>query len=101
MFMFTSLMTITDCDFRLCICGFRVGLPEEAISTSGVWDAAQRKLTLDILNNRVWAFHNTNSEKGLLRPLFYLPSGAAHYSGITATVPSLEIYFNEVGLNCA
>jgi hypothetical protein len=90
-----------DYHIQVCMCVYRVILPEEAISTAGVWDATQRKLTLSTAGNRVWAIHSTNSEKGLLGNLLYLPSGAAHYNTIAAYVPSVDIYFNEVGAHIA
>lgn len=80
--------------------GCRVGTPEQAISTAQAWDPELRKLTLKAIEPRVWAFHNTGSEKsplGKKGPLgFYLPSGAAEYNGVTASDPILEGYFNEV-----
>ena len=71
-------------------------LPEQAISTAGVWDPAQRKLSLNVFDSRVWALHDTSSEKKLLGGLLWLPSGAAHYNYIQATAPAVDIYFNEV-----
>jgi hypothetical protein len=85
----------------MCVNVYRVILPEQALSTSGIWDAAQRKLTLTPNNDRVWALHNTNSERGLLGTPLYYPSGAGHYNANTVNDGTLTIYFNEVRYICA
>jgi hypothetical protein len=75
---------------------YRVILQEQARSTSGVWDAARRMLTLRANDDRVWAVHNTNSERGFLGTPLYYPSGACHFNGNAHLDGLLNIYFNEV-----
>jgi hypothetical protein len=70
----------------------RLGDPTEAISSAGIYNVRERKLTISPAFERAWAFTGTSSE---LLGLFWSNSGAAAYNAVLAPEFYFDIMFNE------
>eukprot|EP00884_Botryococcus_braunii_P003657 jgi/Botrbrau1/13292/Bobra.27_2s0012.1 len=69
-----------------------VGIPEQAISTAGIWDPENRILSFGPSNNRQWAYWESNSTFG---PSGFHQSGASLMNFHSLIESHLRIYFNE------
>ncbi len=76
----------------------RVGIPDEAFSSAGIWDAQKRKLTVSPQWTRGWAYYDTSAKK---EGLLWGSAGATLYNFITSIQITYEVEFNEVSFACA